>query len=274
MPTSGPSLEPDPGTMRRHLDHLFGGDLDGLHDGLVELAWSDPGTGDLRHAELFATDRLDRLVETALRHNRVAGRNVYLGQALRRPDAPPSGRCGDAHFLALTACYADLDDDVVAQAREAYRARGCPPTAVVVTGRRPHVRAQLLWRLETPERDPDQGRRQNLTLALALGGDRGVVNPGRVLRLAGSLAWPVKPGRVLERTELQTFADGRPRVYLPGQLARAFPRQAGRARRPAPRRAWTPAAPWTTTCCWAACPSRPAWPRYAAATAGTTTWSG
>ena len=93
----------------------------------------------------------------------------------------------------------------------------------MVTGRQPHVRAQLLWRQETPERDPDRCRQQNLALAQALGGDRSVVNPGRVLRLAGSLAWPVKPGRVLERTELQTFDDGRPRVYLPGQLARAFP---------------------------------------------------
>src|SRR4051794_17790681 len=220
-------LEPDPDTMRRHLEHLFGGDLDGLQDGLIELAWSDAGTGDLCHAQLFATDQQEQLVEAALRHNRVAGQNVYVGQALRRPDTPPTGRCGDGQFLALTTCYADLDDDVLAQARGVYRARGCPPTAVVVTGRQPHVRAQLLWRQETPQRDPDRSRQQNLALALALGGDRSVVNPGRVLRLAGSLAWPVKPGRVLELTELRTFADGRPRIYLPGQLARAFPPASG-----------------------------------------------
>ena len=201
--------------------------LHGLQDGLIELAWSDADTGDLCHAQLFATDQQEQLVETALRHNRVAGQNVYLGQALRRPDAPLSGRCSDVQFLALTAFYADLDDNVVAQARDVYRTRGCQPTAVVVTGRQPHVRAQLLWRQETPERDPDCCREQNLVLARALGGDRSVVNPGRVLRLAGSLAWPVKPGRVLERTELQTFGDGRPRIYLPGQLARAFPPASG-----------------------------------------------
>jgi hypothetical protein len=33
----------------------------------------------------------------------------------------------------------------------------------------------------------------------------------------------VKPDRIVERTEFLTFDDGRPRVYLPGQLARAFP---------------------------------------------------
>ena len=93
----------------------------------------------------------------------------------------------------------------------------------MVTGRQPHQRAQPWWRLETPERDPEVCRRQNRVLALALGGDPSVVNPGRVLRLAGSIAWPVKPGRTVERTELHTFNDGRPKIYFPGQLAKAFP---------------------------------------------------
>lgn len=209
--------------MRRHLEHLFGGDLDGLHEGLIELAWTDTSDGSLRHAALFGTDELDALVESAMARNRVPGQNVYVGPALRRPGVARGSRCSDADVLALTAYYADLDDDVLTSARGIYRAQGCPPTAAVVTGRQPHTRAQLLWRLETPERDAGLCRRQNLALAQALGGDTSVVNPSRVLRLAGSLAWPLKPGRVLERTELQTFEDGRPRRYLPGQIARAFP---------------------------------------------------
>jgi hypothetical protein len=52
---------------------------------------------------------------------------------------------------------------------------------------------------------------------------KGAVNPSRVLRLGGSIAWPAKPGRVLERTEFHLFDDGRPKVYVDGQLARAFP---------------------------------------------------
>jgi hypothetical protein len=43
------------------------------------------------------------------------------------------------------------------------------------------------------------------------------------MRLAGSIAWPLKPGRQMERTELQTFADGRPRRYYAERIARAFP---------------------------------------------------
>jgi hypothetical protein len=218
-----PILQPDAGQMQDHLEHLFGGDLDGCHEGKVELAWTNPDDGKLSHARLFGTDQLDSLVEKAFELNCLPGQNVYVGAALRRPDAPEIGRCGDDAFYALPAFYVDLDDDVTSSARTEYRQRRCPPTASVVTGRKPHVRAQLLWRQETPERDADLCRRQNRALAVALGGDPSVANPGRLLRLGGSAAWPSKPGRSVERTEFHTFADGRPKVYLPGQIAKAFP---------------------------------------------------
>jgi hypothetical protein len=43
------------------------------------------------------------------------------------------------------------------------------------------------------------------------------------MRLGGSIAWPVKEGRVIERTEFLIFDDGRPKSYLPEQIAKAFP---------------------------------------------------
>jgi AAA domain len=217
-----PIIEPDAEQMLCHVEHLFGGDLDGCHQGLIELAWTDPADNSLRHAMLYGTDQLDGLANKAFELNRVPGQNVFIGAALRRPGTAPFGRCGDDDFFALTAFYADLDEGVEA-ARNLYRERRCPPTAVVVTGRLPHQRAQPWWRLEIPERDPEVCRRQNRALALALGGDPSVVNPGRVLRLGGSIAWPIKPGRTVERTELHTFNDGRPKIYFPGQLAKAFP---------------------------------------------------
>ena len=58
------------------------------------------------------------------------------------------------------------------------------------------------------------------------------INPSRVLRLGGSIAWPAKPGRVLERTEFHLFNDGRPKVYVDGQLARAFPPKPAASARP------------------------------------------
>lgn len=217
-----PLLEPDAAIMLRHLEHLFGGDLDGCQDGLVEIAWTDGAGGRLQHARLVGTDDLDEAAEFAAATNRIPGQNIYVGAALRKSGTPPFGRADDNDVLALPAFYVDLDDAGAADAAKS-RYRHCPPTAAVVTGRHPHLRVQLWWRHESPERDTALCRRQNRALALAFGGDIKVVNPSRVMRLAGSVAWPSKPGRVLERTELHTFADGRPVLYLPGQLAKVFP---------------------------------------------------
>ena len=209
-----PMFEPDAAQMRRHVGHLFEGWLDGCHEGRIELAWTDARDGRLRHALSFGTDELDELVERAVQENRVQGQNVYIGQALRQPGSAPFERGKDEDFFALTAYYVDIDDDVTATASINYRNRGCPPTGVVVTGRHPHVRAQMLWRLESPVRDAAACREQNIALAHALDGDLSVVNPSRVLRLGGSIAWPTKGGRVIERTEFLDFDDGRPKTYL------------------------------------------------------------
>ena len=80
-----PILEPDAGQMLRHMEHLFGGELDGCQEGVIELAWSDAGDNSLSHAMLFGTDQLDGLVERAFELNRVPGQNCYIGAALRRP---------------------------------------------------------------------------------------------------------------------------------------------------------------------------------------------
>lgn len=218
-----PMFEPDAVQMRRHVGHLFEGWLDGCHEGRIELAWTDTQDGKLRHAAIFGTDELDELVERAVIENRKPGQNVYIGQALRLSNVAPFGRCRDDEFFALTAFYVDIDDDVTATASINYRNRGCPPTGVVITGRHPHLRAQMLWRLEAPVRDPEHCRRQNAALATALDGDPSVINPARVLRLGGSIAWPTKDGRVIERTEFLDFDDGRPKRYIAEQIVRAYP---------------------------------------------------
>lgn len=211
--------EPDPLQMRRHLAHLF----DGCENGRIEVAWTDSCDGRLTHAAILGVTELDAAVARAVVLNREPGQNVYIGQALRKPQTAPFGRCNDADVLALTALYVDIDDDVVADAATICDSCGCPPTGLVITGRHPYVRAQMLWRFDAPVHDLDLCRQQNVALARALAGDPSVVNPSRVLRLGGSVAWPVKKGRVVERTEFLEFADGRPKAYAPEQIACAFP---------------------------------------------------
>ena len=215
-----PSMKPNTERMLGHLEHLFGGFLDGCHDGLIEIAWTDAADQKLKHARLFGTDQLEEAAEFAHDQNRIPGQNVYVGAGLRKPGTPKDRRAADGDILALTAFYTDLDEnDAAHKAKDRYN--GCPPTCAVVTGRTPHTRAQLWWRLETPERDLDRARGQNTALAAAFGGDRSVVNASRVMRLAGSIAWPHKEGRVQEITELKSFPERRP--YLEGQIFKTFP---------------------------------------------------
>ena len=155
-------LAPDPAQMLAHLHHLFAGDLDGCHDGLVELAWTDHADGRLRHAALFPTDRLDELVERAVTINSRPGQNLYIGQALRRPEAPP-GRCGDADVLTLIAFYTDLDDDIVTRGRPA--AAGPGHGGRVRAGQDP--RAQPAWQAaRRPIRPGQRVRRRARRLPL------------------------------------------------------------------------------------------------------------
>jgi hypothetical protein len=233
-----PIFTPDVSAMRHHVEHLFGGYLDGCHEGLIELSWTDTrpdaaGKYRLGNARLFGTDSLDELVDEAARLNAQPMCNVYIGAALRHPDTAPFGRSKDRDAWALTCAYVDLDDaEAATNARHIYGVD--KPTLVVVTGRAPHTRAQLWWRLEEPLKDADQWPALLRGISSKLNGDSTVTNPARVMRLAGTIAWPVKPGRTIELTSIATLqAPGAPE-YSSDHLARIFAPVAGVASVAAP----------------------------------------
>ena len=210
-------MTPDPEVMDRFLAHLFGNELRGL----AELAWRDPQDGKLRHAQLFHLDNLDTLIAKAVEVNSEEGANTYVGAALRHPNTAPFARASDDDFLCAPAYWADLDDaEAVKTAKQ--KCGRAPANIGVITGRTPHPRAQLYWRCEEAITDPKALRETNAAIAAALGADPAVVNPGRIMRLPGSIAWPVKSGRVAELVELQTWMD-RPPAYVEGEGASAFP---------------------------------------------------
>ena len=196
-----PLFSPNQDAMMEMVNHLFGDVPAAYGDGLVELAWRDEKTGKLSHGRLYTLDNLEDLVAEAARLNATRGVNVYIGAALRHPDTPPFGRANDEDFLALTAYYVDLDDPGVAKvAKDVYGRQ--KPTFVGKTGGTPDLRAQLWWKLEEPITDPFRSRAVLSGLCAALKGDSTVVNPSRIMRLIGSIAWPVKDGRITERTEI------------------------------------------------------------------------
>ncbi len=215
-------ISPDSDQMYQHLDHLFGRALDGL----VEIAWTN-AKGAPVFGRLFELDQLEDAAEFAANENRASGVNVYVGGALRKPTTqrtgnPSDDRTEDDDFLEAWACWSDFDKD--GAARAAFRlAEPAPPTFGVVTGRHPHQRAQFYFDQETSETDPAALSAQLRGIASVLGGDTTVCNPGRILRLAGSIAWPYKPGRIVEMTSIAKLGPRKTIYYLPGALAKAYP---------------------------------------------------
>jgi hypothetical protein len=187
-------LAPNADDMRGHLAFLFG-DAREFDDGLIEIAVR---TAQGWQSRLFGTDEISAAATWAAQEN-AKGSNVYVGAALRDPDTPPFGRASDSDHYATTAAYVDLDESDAANAAAA-RTGACKPDFVVCTGVHPHRRLQLWWKLEEPVSDPARHRGLMEGLADTLGGDRTVCNPSRIMRLAGSIAWPMKPGRVEEMT--------------------------------------------------------------------------
>ena len=70
---------------------------------------------------------------------------------------------------------------------------------------------------------PEKLKAINGAIASALGGDPSVINPSRVMRLAGSIAWPLKPDRKVELVELGEVGKDRPAVYVNGAIEHAYP---------------------------------------------------
>lgn len=195
-----PLFKPDAALMHTHLTHLFGGHSEGF----IELSWTTDkpdadGRYKLAFSEWFAADEIDHVIQRAVEINSRPMVNVYVGAGLRRPDSVPNGRSHDSDAWKLTAAYVDLDDpDSVAVARSFWSIM--KPTLIVGTGRDPHLRAQAYWKLTEPLTDHGAWSALLRAFARTLKGDKAVFNPGRVLRLAGSVAWPQKPGRNTELT--------------------------------------------------------------------------
>lgn len=220
-----PIMEPDKDAMASFLEHLFAGLP--ADAGLVELAWTDAqpdaaGRHKLRHAQLFPLDRLDALVDLAATRNRIPGCNVYVGMNLRHPDTMPGARADDADAVMATAIAADLDEPgAIQRARKAYG--DDKPTMVVRTGAHPHARAQIWWKLKEPVSDMARWEALMKGVAAATGGDPTITNPGRVMRLAGSVAWPVKPGRIREPTSIVPLREPGPQRFPVETLEQLFP---------------------------------------------------
>lgn len=198
-------------------------------DGCIEIAYTLPDTGNPNQARMFPVDDYAIAAEFAAQMSAVEGQNVYLGVGIRRPDMPHA-RAKDEDVVALTALFADFDEDgQAATAKTIAEACSLRPPIAVVTGKHPHVRAHFYWNLEEPIRDRHLMRQSLATVGTLFGGDAAVKNPSRIMRIPGTIAYPKKAGRTKELTELQ-LPTGRRQMFHAHEFSAAL-----RSRPEAPR---------------------------------------
>lgn len=216
MTDAAQDLQPNADDIAQHLRNLFGKAAE-YDDGLIEIAVN---TGKGWQGQLYGTDQIEAAADFAVRRN-LERCNVYVGIALRDPDTPPFGRASDVDHYATLCVAGDLDTAESSSAAPA-RTKALPPSFIVCTGTHPHARLQPYWLLNEAITDQEQHRAAFGGIADSLDGDRAITNPGRVMRLAGTIAWPTKPGRVPELTSLVPLKY-KPRAYDLEQVMRAFP---------------------------------------------------
>jgi hypothetical protein len=156
-----------------------------------------------------------------------AHQNVYMCINPIRSDAQiPAGKAAkDTDILAALYCFADADSDN--SMRNVIALAGPQFTMSVKTGTTPYVRGHAYWRLEEPCYNLDAWRGVQASIAASLGTDPAVINPSRIMRVAGTVSWPnddkksrgYQPELTTLRTEFSTDRDPVPFE----RMMRAFP---------------------------------------------------
>lgn len=219
---SGPDcdLAPDPAAINAFVSWWF----EKTNRGVIEIGWLDAAGRGLIHFRQFAKDDIDALTVEAVQANLVPGQACYIRAATVMPWSSGPQRTTDMDFEQAPGIWSDIDKE-----EDFERARTIQtyvrPTASVITGTVPHMRVQSWFRTSEPIANPDLVRSLNVRLHKLYGGDPAVVNPSRLMRLPGTIAWPWKPGRV---AELTTFIrpgpdDNRPSSYPLSTLTSQLP---------------------------------------------------
>ncbi len=212
--TTGP-FKPDPQTAAAFLTWWF----ERCTRGVIEIGWLTPGTRDLNQFRRFILRDVEAAAAFAAEQNAVAGANVYFRACTVNP---AFGRTTDEAFLQAPGPWCDHDSQA---AIAALAANSLPikPTGWVITGRSPHMRAQTYWHADSVITDASAVRDFNKRLCATFAGDPAATNPSRLMRLPGSIAWPVKQGRETELTSFERPTDKRPAFIPLGALASTLP---------------------------------------------------
>ena len=183
--------------------------------GAIELCWRDPPTGRWDLVRRFELDDINGAVLFAAETNARPGCSVYFRPATVHFQ---SMNTTDSDVVQIPGPWTDCD---TAESVEHMLAANPMPSAQVVTGRCPELRAQFYYKATEPILG-ECSRQLNRQVHVLSGGDGAVTNPSTLMRLPGSIAWPWKAGREIELTEWIT-PDGGGDVFTPDTLHTSLP---------------------------------------------------
>lgn len=157
----------------------------------------DAGGRGLIHFEQFDRNDVATLAATAVQANLVPGQSMYIRASTVMAWGSGPHRTTDMDAEQAPGIWSDIDTlEDFEHARTVQTI--VRPTASVITGTVPHPRVQSWFKCSDPIPSPDLVRALNRRLHRLYGGDPSVVNPSRLMRLPGLIAWPLKEGRVPE----------------------------------------------------------------------------
>ena len=174
----------------------------------------------------FALDKVQEAVEHAEGMN-ASKQNIYMciNPVDGAADIPAGKGAKDTDILASFYCFADADTDGAMQNILSFA--GPKFTMSVKTGTVPFTRGHAYWQLDEPVYNMDAWRQVQKAIAGRLNTDPMVVNPSRIMRVAGTVSWPNKDkaakGYVPEVVEMRTqFSTDRDPVPFE-RLMQVFP---------------------------------------------------
>ena len=183
--------------------------------------------GGSANAARFNLADIDQAVEHAEVMNK-AKANIYMCINPVDPISPiPAGKAAkDTDIMAAFYCFADADTKGAMENIMSFA--GPKFTMSVKTGTTPFARGHAYWELEEPCQNMDAWRDVQKAIAASLQTDPAVINPSRIMRVAGTVSWPNQkkqdkgyvPELVTMRTEFSTDRDPQPME----RMMRAFPK--------------------------------------------------
>ena len=160
----------------------------------------------------FSLDAIDEAVEFAISMN---GQKLNIYMTINPIDLNASIKAGsgatDTDILRAHYSFADADNQAGLTGITKL-SKLCEPDIVVTTGTVPHERRHAYWRLSEACTDLELWRSTQLNIATLFATDKNVINPSRLMRVAGTVNYPKmhkqERGYISELVSMKERANG------------------------------------------------------------------